>query len=101
MSKQLFKHYRPLYEQLRIHRQSHSGTWKIISNALGKKQHAQEELDKIKSALKLRELLEERMMLLNDLAVGVQDLDFTLKTDKAKACDEMHEIQLLLEKSHE
>lgn len=61
MTKEIFKHYKPLHEQIRIHRQSHSGTWKIISNTLGKKAHAQEQLDILQSAIKLQELVKGRI----------------------------------------
>jgi len=72
MTKDIFKHYKPLHEQIRIHRQCHSGTWKIISNALGKKKHAQEQLDILQSALKLQILVEE--MVKNPCLVNTRNI---------------------------
>jgi hypothetical protein len=92
MTKEIFKHYKPLHEQVRIHRQAHSGTWKIISNALGNKKDAQEQLDILQSALKLQELVKTRIE---------WDLEMQDKLGKEYEVQGLKELQDLVDRSTE
>ena len=79
-------------DKLHLHRGS--DLWMIRSEVIGKKSRAQEELDKILSALKLQEVVKERIIKLSKISKMSEHISGISIPDEV-----IDELQSLIEKS--
>jgi hypothetical protein len=61
------KSFKPIEEQLRLKRMNNSGIWKIVSDGIGNKSHAQDELDHIIAAIKVFKIFKPLMNAWGDI----------------------------------